>query len=94
MIWNGMGKVWPDPGQIYSFMIASGQQRVFDNNVGAGLVQLPDLSQAGVWWTAATISNHQSVDFYPNAGFTPTKWTPRFGGLTPPAVTTTWMFTS
>jgi serine protease AprX len=50
-----------DPGQIYAFLILSGQQPYpFDNTTGAGRLILPINGQA--WWGKVSVGNQAMVD--------------------------------
>jgi hypothetical protein len=50
-----------DPGQVYSFLILSGQQPYpFDNTTGAGRLILPTNGQA--WWGKVSVGNQATVD--------------------------------
>jgi serine protease AprX len=72
VLFNNSG-VWSNAGQIYAFMIAAGNQPSFNNDVGAGLIKLPDLSQAGIAWTATSLANHAFSSWGVNVGFTPSQ---------------------
>jgi hypothetical protein len=73
-VWNLINQVsgvWPDPGQINAFAIAMGAQRLFDNNSGAGLLELPTLSSDAVWWVKGSVTNGTFTNWGINVPFTP-----------------------
>jgi serine protease AprX len=48
-----------NPGQVYAFMIMSGNNRYFDNTMGAGLLNLPSFYTVG--WGAVEVTAAQEV---------------------------------
>jgi serine protease AprX len=50
-----------DPGQVYAYLILSGQKpHPFDNTSGAGGLVLPTNGQ--VWWGKVSVGNHKTID--------------------------------
>lgn len=50
-----------DPGQVYAYLILSGQQPYpFNNTSGAGQLRLP--SDGLAWWGKVSVSNGQTID--------------------------------
>ena len=49
-----------DPGQVYAFMIMSGEDSSPDNNNGAGLIDMPVNGNA--FWGAVNVGNQMNVD--------------------------------
>jgi serine protease AprX len=61
------GSWWAiDPGQVYAYMILSGNNRNFDNDRGAGLLSMPVIEGTMPYGTLSngmvTVTNYQSVD--------------------------------
>lgn len=49
-----------DPGQVYAFLILSGQTPAFNNTAGAGPLRLPSDGRAS--WGKATVGHHATID--------------------------------
>jgi hypothetical protein len=52
-----------EPGQVYAFLILSGQQPFpFDNVSGAGRLSLPLPDPTSIWWDAVSVNQGESIE--------------------------------
>jgi subtilisin family serine protease len=50
-----------DPGQVYSHLILSGRQPLFDNNTGVGVIFLPPVNGTE-WFGKVSVANGATID--------------------------------
>ena len=61
-----------DPGQVYAFLILSGQQSYpFNNTTGAGPIRLP--TDGWAWWGKVAVNNGDTIDIPINVAGTPNR---------------------